>query len=73
MGYPAWWENMGYWPIEHGRTAGKIWFDPELGAAVELRMDQVLFQRMSTPSEQGTGEQSRKVTLKLVELGKALR
>jgi len=61
---------MGNLTIEDGRAAGKVWFDPQLGAIVESQIDQLLFAKMGMPPQQGSSEISQNIDVKLVDMGK---
>jgi len=61
---------MGNLTIEEGRAAGKMWFDPQLGAIVESQIDQLLFAKMGMPTQPGSTEISQNIDLKLVDIGK---
>ncbi len=65
--------------IEHGQVTGKTWFDPAGGMLVESLVEEVLQVKGSIPSSssatvptQFTSDIVQKVSVKLVELGKAV-
>ncbi|MSU61400.1 MAG: hypothetical protein EXS31_03230 [Pedosphaera sp.] len=64
-------DSGGDWPMKAARTAGKIWFDPRLGAVVEAQLEQRLYSDPPTSAEQGSNETSLQTTLKLVAVDKA--
>src|SRR5258706_12323678 len=61
---------MGNLTIEDGRAAGKLWFDPQLGAIVESHTDQLLFAKMGMLTQPGSTEISQSINVKLVDMGK---
>jgi len=63
---------MGNLTIEDGRAAGKVWFDPQLGAIVESQIDQLLLAKMGMPTQPGSSEISQSIDVKLVDIGKKI-
>ncbi|MBI3415512.1 MAG: hypothetical protein HY043_09360 [Verrucomicrobia bacterium] len=66
---------MGKMSINNGTATGTTWFDPELGALVETSADQTMQVKGEMPGAPGgggfTSDIGQKVTVKLVEVGKA--
>ena len=66
---------MGKMSIEKGTATGTSWFDPELGAMIEVSADQTMKIKGEIPGAPGggagyTSDIGQKVTIKLVEAGK---
>ena len=67
---------MGKMAIDKGKTKGKNWFDPELGAVVETASEQTMSMKIDLPGQPGgkqaaqpfSSDITQKVTVKLVEL-----
>ena len=70
---------MGKMSLETGKITGTSWFDPELGALVDSSSDQSMRIKGEMPAPPGqpqpgpafTSDLAQKVSIKLVELGKA--
>jgi hypothetical protein len=69
---------MGKMSLEGGNVAGTSWFDPELGALIDASSEQSLRIKGELPAPPGqphgpnfTSDLAQKVTVKLVEFGKA--
>ncbi len=68
---------MGKMTLENGSVTGVSWFDPALGALIESSQDQAMRLKGEVGGAPGgaqmtyTMDLGQKITVKLVELGKA--